>query len=820
MAISKKILAIFVLVVTLLVLEKGNISFHFQVLDLLEPHGEPFLPHTRDKRNALSDPGIFSANILLNVSNTETYEQLLSTLNSTSYPLQLDNNTEIQNITVTTVCVSTDTGFQCECEEEFAWPYSTCITYGACDHISNGICRCISGIPADGSSCQLISELLIQTEYEVDLELNLTDIATVDFLRSLLNNNSFFTLDAIVNVTQVNFTTVCSPSSGDYQCRCEDQYRWPCDQCLTYGSCDNITDDTCGCISAIPANGQYCQSLDQHNFTACSSPTITASTPTTPPVIYEHILSVKLETIDATAAQQLRSINYPISINNGLQISEMNISTVCSPNNTTYQCRCEDQYGWPCDMCSTFGKCSDILDNTCGCINALPPNNTYCQPLSDLDSCPTQTPTTEPIVTTPLIITSTNITNTTAVPTVPTTTMSTTTAATTVRTTPPVVRQYLLSFELKTKDVRAVEQLRNFNYTISTNSLIQITGVNISTVCSPNNTTYQCRCEDQYGWPCDMCSTFGKCSDILDNTCGCINALPPNNTYCQPLSDLDACPTQTPTTEPIVTTPLIITSTNITNTTAVPTVPTTTMSTTTAATTVTTTPPVVRQYLLSFELKTKDVRAVEQLRNFNYTISTNSLIQITGVNISTVCSPNNTTYQCRCEDQYGWPCDMCSTFGKCSDILDNTCGCINALPPNNTYCQPLSDLDSCPTQTPTTEPTVTTPLIITSTNITNTTAVPTVPTTTMSTTTAATTDTTNSTLAAPTTMNATTAPEHVTSKDYKVLLECPHSYYQCLHNYYQYIYQTYSSNYYAYNYDYHHYDYHHYDYYNYFNNPC
>ncbi|XP_036003541.1 uncharacterized protein LOC118566222 [Fundulus heteroclitus] len=258
--------------------------------------------------------------------------------------------------------------------------------------------------------------------------------------------------------------------------------------------------------------------------------------------------------------------------------------------------------------------------------------------------------------------------------------MSTTTAATTFTTTPPVVRQYLLSFELKTKDVRAVEQLRNFNYTISTNSLIQITGVNISTVCSPNNTTYQCRCEDQYGWPCDMCSTFGKCSDILDNTCGCINALPPNNTYCQPLSDLDSCPTQPPTTA----------------------VPTTTMSTTTAATTFTTTPPVVRQYLLSFELKTKDVRAVEQLRNFNYTISTNSLIQITGVNISTVCSPNNTTYQCRCEDQYGWPCDMCSTFGKCSNILDNTCGCINALPPNNTYCQPLSDLDSCPTQPPTT----------------------------------------------------------------------------------------------------------------------
>ena len=58
---------------------------------------------------------------------------------------------------------------------------------------------------------------------------------------------------------------VCSPSSGGFQCRCEDQYRWSCDQCRMYGPCDNITDDTCGCINAIPPDGQYCQSADQHS---------------------------------------------------------------------------------------------------------------------------------------------------------------------------------------------------------------------------------------------------------------------------------------------------------------------------------------------------------------------------------------------------------------------------------------------------------------------------------------------------------------------------------------------------------------------------
>ncbi|XP_008396833.1 uncharacterized protein LOC103458064, partial [Poecilia reticulata] len=228
MALCLKTLTIFALVVIVLILEtrNHNFQFHFPALDYLVQEEEQILPHIRQERSVLSDPRIYSANILLNASNVETYEQLLSTLNTTSYPLQLDNTTEIQDITVTTVCVSTETGFQCECEEQFAWPYSTCIAYGACDSISSGVCKCISAIPADGSSCQLISELLVQTEYVIDLELNLTDIATVDFLRRLLSNSSdFLTQSPTVNVTQLDLSTVCSPISGDYQCRCEDQYQ-------------------------------------------------------------------------------------------------------------------------------------------------------------------------------------------------------------------------------------------------------------------------------------------------------------------------------------------------------------------------------------------------------------------------------------------------------------------------------------------------------------------------------------------------------------------------------------------------------------------
>lgn len=56
-----------------------------------------------------------------------------------------------------TVCYSTGTGFQCRCEEQFAWPYSTCVTYGACDQTWSGICKCINAIPAGNQSCQPIS---------------------------------------------------------------------------------------------------------------------------------------------------------------------------------------------------------------------------------------------------------------------------------------------------------------------------------------------------------------------------------------------------------------------------------------------------------------------------------------------------------------------------------------------------------------------------------------------------------------------------------------------------------------------------------------
>ncbi|XP_054900683.1 uncharacterized protein LOC129369293 [Poeciliopsis prolifica] len=755
MASCLKTLTILVLVVTVLILEtrNHNFQFYFPALGYLVEEGEHVLPHIRQERSVLSDPNIYSANILLNASNVETYEQLLSTLNVTSYPLQLDNTTEIQNITVTTVCVSTETGFRCECEEQFAWPYRTCITYGACDSVSSGVCKCVSAIPADGSSCQLISELLVQTEYVIDLELNLTDTATVDFLRRLLSNGSnFLTLSPTVNVTQLDVSTVCSPISGDYQCRCEDQYRWPCDQCVTYGSCDNITGDTCGCISGIPADGQYCQAEDQYNFTSCPastrapellvqteyvidlelnltdtatvdflrrllsngsnfltlSPTVnvtqldvstvcspisgdyqcrcedqyrwpcdqcvtygscdnitgdtcgcisgipadgqycqaedqynftaclttTPLTPTTPPVIYQYMLYVELNSTDVTAVEKLRNINNTISINRNFRISDVNITTVCSPISGDYQCRCEDQYRWPCDQCVTYGSCDNITGDTCGCISGIPADGQYCQAVDQYNftSCPA-----------PTLIPS-----------------------------PHPLYEYVIDIELKAADDDVVAELRNITYPVSINSNIQISDVNISTVCSPISGDYQCRCEDQYRWPCDKCVTYGSCDNITGDTCGCISGIPADGQYCQAEDQYNftACPITTTTPQP-------------------------------------TSPPFFHQYLLSIELNSTDVTAVEKLRNINNTISINRNFRISDVNITTVCSTISGDYQCRCEDQYRWPCDQCVTYGSCDNITGDTCGCINGIPADGQYCQAVDQYNftACPITTTTPQPT-------------------------------------------------------------------------------------------------------------------
>uniref|UniRef100_A0A3Q3RSD3 Adhesion G protein-coupled receptor F5 n=1 Tax=Mastacembelus armatus TaxID=205130 RepID=A0A3Q3RSD3_9TELE len=282
------------------------------------------------------------------------------------------------------VCYPNGSNFQCRCEGQYVWSYRNCIIYGACDEIIDDTCTCINSIPYDGQYCQPKTVHPVVYEYQIFIEVNTTD---ADQLRNTLKRSMFpVQIGAQISISSADITTVCRQSDTGFQCRCEDEYIWPCEKCATYEKCDSNTNNTCKCIKAIPTDGQYCQS-SHHQSEYCS-----------PPALYEYLISIELTISDVAVINELRTIlsniSYPISINNHTQISDLNISTVCSPSSGGYQCRCEDQYRWSCDQCLTFGaSCDNIMNNTCGCINTIPPDGQYCQSVyqHNFTACPVTT---------------------------------------------------------------------------------------------------------------------------------------------------------------------------------------------------------------------------------------------------------------------------------------------------------------------------------------------------------------------------------------------------------------------------------------------
>ncbi|XP_062870760.1 uncharacterized protein LOC134332859 [Trichomycterus rosablanca] len=546
-----------------------------------------------------------------------------------------DDGQFCQPITELTLCSLNSSAYQCQCEDQYFWPCDKCRNYGSCGDVTNNSCGCIKALPDDGQFCQPITELTpcpttapttappTPSEYQVEVEMDTVDITVLNQLKQILNQLSLPYNIHNVTITDINITTVCSLNSSAYQCQCEDQYFWPCDKCRTYGSCDGSTNNSCGCINALPDDGQFCQPITElTRFSACPT---TAPT-TAPPTPSEYQVEVEMDTVDITVLNQMKQLlnqlYLPYTIND-VTITDINITTVCSLNSSAYQCQCEDQYFWPCDKCRNYGSCDGVTNNSCGCISALPDDGQFCQPITELtrfSACPT--------------------------------------------TAPPTPSEYQVEVEMDTVDITVLNQLKqllnqlSLPYNINN---VTITDINITTVCSLNSSAYQCQCEDQYFWPCDKCRTYGSCDGSTNNSCGCINALPDDGQFCQPITELtrfSACPTTAPTTAP----------------------------------------PTPSEYQVEVEMDTVDITVLNQLKqllnqlSLPYTINN---VTITDINITTVCSLNSSAYQCQCEDQYFWPCDKCRNYGSCGGVTNNSCGCINALPDDGQFCQPVTELTLC-----------------------------------------------------------------------------------------------------------------------------
>uniref|UniRef100_A0A3P9H2V5 Adhesion G protein-coupled receptor F5 n=1 Tax=Oryzias latipes TaxID=8090 RepID=A0A3P9H2V5_ORYLA len=332
----------------------------------------------------------------LNTTLLTAINTMRSILGNISYPLSISGDTKINQANISTVCSPIRDGYRCICEDQYRWSCDQCLMYGACDQISADSCGCINAIPSDRNFCQSLIFDCIPTvpppvyKYLLSVELNTTLLTAINTMRSILGNISYpLSINGDTQINQANISTVCSPIRDGYQCVCEDQYRWSCDQCLMYGACDQISADSCGCINAIPSDRNFCQSLDQHKL---------------PPPVYNYQLSVELNTTDITVIDKLRSIlgnltDLP-SLNRRTRISRANITTGRINTafeeflknrqiNYGYQCRCEDQYLWSCDQCQTYGSCEQVSEKPCGCINAIPPDGHFCQSLDQLSKTST-----------------------------------------------------------------------------------------------------------------------------------------------------------------------------------------------------------------------------------------------------------------------------------------------------------------------------------------------------------------------------------------------------------------------------------------------
>ncbi|XP_042358862.1 M cell-type agglutination protein mam3-like isoform X2 [Plectropomus leopardus] len=133
-------------------------------------------------------------------------------------------------------------------------------------------------------------------------------------------------------------------------------------------------------------------------------------------------------------------------------------------------------------MCSTFGSCDDIFDNSCECIKGIPPDGVYCQTVSDLFICPSPAPPNDTTTVATTQNTTTIFTPTSTVIT-DTTTVATTQNTTTIFTpTPTVVTD---STTVATTDVNTTI----FTTTTETNTTtIATTTPNITTATMPPTT--------------------------------------------------------------------------------------------------------------------------------------------------------------------------------------------------------------------------------------------------------------------------------------------------------------------------------------------
>ncbi|XP_023203855.1 uncharacterized protein LOC102232769 isoform X2 [Xiphophorus maculatus] len=618
--------------------------------------------HAREKRasSALSNFTEHDLQFVITFSDLESLQRILGNI---SFPIAINNTVEINSIETTTVCSPNITGYQCVCEENFAWSYNNCITYGVCDAIIGDTCGCINDLPAGDQFCQSNSSQTVTTTATpsstqaidlVDIDVDIVvfiptsrvSSSIISYIRSYLHSITFpIPISQSLGVKELHFTTACDPNSANgLQCQCESGFAWPCDTCNSSNSCNDPSNPFCTCLNGLPSNNDYCQLITNSSVCPTPSPTPVTTVSTTPPPIYE--IDLVLEVHIPFSSYQSDTLNgFRESLNNktfltpfskSLNITELFLTTVCDPNSTYgYQCVCESGFAWPCDMCSSSISCSSQI---CTCIYGLPSSNEFCEPITGNATCPTPPPVTAP-------------------PPLPTYEID-------------LVLDVHIPVNSLQENTLDTFRRNLLNKTIpDVQQAFTVLEITLTTVCDPNSTYgYQCVCESGFAWPCDMCSSNSSCSSQI---CTCIYGLPSSNEFCEPITGNATCPTPPPVTAP-------------------PPLPTYEID-------------LVLDVHIPVNSLQENTLDTFRRNLLNKTIpDVQQAFTVLEITLTTVCDPNSTYgYQCVCESGFAWPCDMCSSSISCSSQI---CTCIYGLPSSNEFCEPITGNATCPTPPPVTAP--------------------------------------------------------------------------------------------------------------------
>ncbi|XP_062415735.1 adhesion G-protein coupled receptor F1-like isoform X2 [Pungitius pungitius] len=340
-------------------------------------------------------------------------------------------------------------------------------------------------------------------DYILQVVINTSDPRSLRALVSnlrppLLVNTSF-------EITSINTTTVCSPIEEAYQCRCEESYAWSSNHCVNQNACDDIIGGTCGCLSALPADGQYCQPNASGADTTPEPPPLTPADPVDIEIVVD--LRFPVSSVSSNFIQMfqdnLTRLSFPQTLTRSLIVIGFNFTTGCFPDSLGgLHCQCEEQFAWSCDRCDIYSACSNATNQTCGCIKGLPSGGEFCEPIANFRACSNTTTTPKPtnsttvINTTPMTNTTTPNTNftmastsptptTTTTPTAVSTTISTSTSPTPTTTTTPTA----VSTTISTSTSATPTTTTAAPTTTSSNTIIGVgTGLNVEMSVELNRT--------------------------------------------------------------------------------------------------------------------------------------------------------------------------------------------------------------------------------------------------------------------------------------------------------------------------------------------